>query len=159
MGKSKNIQFSFGSKFHLWLQYLKQHKGRLSNSEPAIKMGGTINIKDIYQIRNTVGTRNFNALTTFHSYSKWCNLSTNDTIKHHVDTDTNNWKKIVLGKLIRSRNRLKADWEWGQLDTLHKEITRHVKIPWDKQILTLDDHATYFGTYTYLITLTDVGAL
>ena len=99
-GKPKNLKCAFGSPLHIFLRKLKENRWTVDGLEQSPQTTLPYSVKKILQIKNSVQERNFQELTSFHSFFEWNNFKQN---KFHTNVEKDNkaWNEFNIAKILR----------------------------------------------------------
>jgi len=148
-GKPKNLKCAFGSPLHIFLRRLKKNRWISDGSENLPQTKIPCSVEKIIQIKKSVQERNFQELTSFHSFFEWNNFRQNKFYMN-VEKDKNSWKEVNIQKVLRHRFPSMEHTDWDSYDILREEIEQINKIQWQNHIIRYSkiDRVIEFDTYS-----------
>ena len=149
-GKSKYVNYAFGSKLHLALQQLQQKNwttGEKSDLDQNLIAPYTT--ADVLKLRQSLGKKRFSEVTAFHSYYEWHNFHST-ALQNNLNEEKQYWKKVNIGEILIEKYPCIQPWEWVDRNILINEITAISRIRWDMQLVSHPESVnnTVFNTHS-----------
>jgi len=149
-GKTKYVNYAFGSKLHLALQQLQRNNWTLDGKiDLNQKLISPYTVANILELRQSLGMEKFSEITAFHSYYEWHNFHS-IVLQNNLNKEKQYWKRVDIREILLEKYPTIQPWEWVDRNLLLTEITAISRIRWDMQLINRPepDNIPAFNTHS-----------